>query len=341
MEKIGLFLILLKEKWDNKDSYLKDVRFKVIVHKVKSFFVGISIFVLLFGISFIILYPLLYMLSVSFRVPEELFDPSVVWIPKTFTLDNIKAVWDITSYPSAFIRTMSLALLSTVCQCFTCSLVGYGFARFKFKGREVLFMGVLFTLIVPPQAITMPLYLNFVHFDFFGLGSIIQIFTGSKFDISIIDTIWPSTISAFFGLGIRAGLFIYIYRQFFRNMPLELEEAAYIDGCKPFKTYIRVMLPNTGPVALVTFLFSIVWYWNDFFYSALFFNKSRPLSVLVGNLAYILDTYRTDTGVALTFGQTLAYLQVACLLFILPLLIMYIFLQRYFTQSIVRAGIVG
>lgn len=341
MDKLDFLKKNISEKWQKRDVYLKDMRVKIILNKFKKVIIGISIFALLFGISFIILYPLFYMISVSFRDAKELFDPTVVWIPKTLTLSNVKAVWDITGYPGAFTRTITLALLSTLCQCFTCSLVGYGFARFKFKGREILFMGVLFTLIVPPQAITMPLYLNFVHFNFFGLGSIVKLFTGANFNISIIDTIWPSTISAFFGMGIRAGLFIYIYRQFFRNMPLELEEAAYIDGCKPFNTYLKVMLPNTGPVALVTFLFTIVWYWNDYFYSAIFFNKSRPLSVLVGNLVYVLDTYRDDAGVALTLGQTLAYLQVACLLFILPLLIMYVFLQRYFTQSIVRAGIVG
>lgn len=297
-------------------------------------------FLLIFGLAFIILYPIMYMLSVTFRPSEQLYDQSVIWIPKSLTLANLKFIWKHISYPKVAVRTLAISLLNTVLQCISCSLVGYGFARFKFKGRNILFMLVIFTLIIPPQATTMPLYFSYVKFDFFGIGKIIGLITGEPWYISLINTPFPMAISALFASGIRAGLFIYMYRQFYRGMPSELEEAAYIDGSGLFNTYVRIMLPNTGPILLVTFLFSIVWYWNDYLYSALFYNKAKPLSLILANLQNELVTIRVN-AMALDQASRMVYTQAACLLYILPLLIMYIFLQKYFTESVVRAGIVG
>lgn len=291
-------------------------------------------FFLLFGLSFIILYPLVYMISISFRQPLELLDPTVVWIPKTFTLDNMKTVYTMLDYPVGLMRTTIMSLLCAVLQCFSCSLAGYGFARFRFRGRNILFFAALFTLIVPPQAVMMPTYISYINFTEFS-----KILIPNGFQL--IDTMWPLALPAFFGSGIRAGLFIYIYRQFFKNMPLEIEDAAYIDGCGPVKAYWKVMFANTGPVLLVSFLFSIVWYWNDYFAVSLYFTNARPLSVLVASFRDYLNSARNPDGSPYSGPQMIIYLQVACLMFITPVLAMYVFLQKYFTQSIVRAGIVG
>ena len=149
-------------------------------------------FFLLFGLSFIIVYPLLYMLSVSFREPAELFDPTVVWIPRSFTLENIRYVLEIVDYPAALGRTLLIALSCSLVQTVTCAVTGYGFARFRFRGRGFLFAFALFTLIVPPQTITMPLYINYVEFTTWTA----RLFGGDGF--RMLDTIWPLFLPALF-----------------------------------------------------------------------------------------------------------------------------------------------
>lgn len=292
-------------------------------------------FFLLFGLSFIIVYPLLYMLSVSFREPAELFDPTVVWIPRSFTLENIRYVLEIVDYPAALGRTLLIALSCSLVQTVTCAVTGYGFARFRFRGRGFLFAFALFTLIVPPQTITMPLYINYVEFTTWTA----RLFGGDGF--RMLDTIWPLFLPALFGTGIRAGLFVYLSRQYFRNMPLEMEDAAYIDGCGPMSAFWRIMMVNAGPILLVCFLFGFVWYWNDHLNVSLFYTNARPLSVIVASLRDYLNTAYLPDGSAYSQAQVGIYVLVACLLFIAPVLLLYLFLQKFFTESIVQSGIVG
>ena len=283
---------------------------------------------LLIGLSFIILYPILYMISVSFRMPDELMDPSVVWIPKQLTLSNYKFVFEKTEYISAFFRTLALSLVCSVFQMFSCGLTGYGFARFKFHGRTLLFFGALLTFIVPPQIISMPLYTQYSAFT-------------RTTGLQMIGTILPSTVSAVFSQGLRAGLFIYLFRQFFKNMPLELEDAAHLDGCGPISAYFRVMLPNAVPMLLVTFILTFVWYWTDYINVALFFGQAKPLAVLLSGLSDTITTMRGANGTGYTMFQNNVYVDTFCLLFIMPPIIFYGFLQKKFTENLVNAGIVG
>jgi len=301
---------------------------------VKGAFISIARGLLLFGLAFIIMYPLLYMLSVSFRRFEDLYDPTVVWIPRVLTLENIRFTIDAFGYYKGLARTLSISLLASILQTLVCAVTGYGFARFRFKGRNALFFLALFTLIVPPQTINMPLYINYVGFT---------TRTRSLFEdgIKIIDTIIPIALPALMGTGVRSGLFIYIFRQYFKNMPVELEEAGYLDGCGPISAFARIMLVNAGPALLVSFLFSFVWYWNDYLNVSLFFTSARPMSILLVNFVPTLNAMRTESGAAFTPAQTSVYAQVAMLLFITPVLLIYLFAQKRFTESIVRSGIVG
>lgn len=283
---------------------------------------------LMIGLSFIILYPLLYMIAVSIREVADMLDPTVVWIPKHFTLDNFKVVAEKMEYVKGFSMSLLIALCCSVFQTFTCALAGYGFARFRFKGRTVLFFGALLTLMVPPQIINMPLYINYVKFT---------TVTG----IPTIDTIIPMALPALLGTGLRSGLFIYIFRQFFKGMPKELEEAAYLDGCGPIATFFRIMLVNAGAAVLITFLISFVWYWNDYLNSALFYTSSKPLASTLANFASTLQSARHADGSSYTLTEVQVYVQVGALMFVTPVLIFYMFLQKRFTESVVSSGIVG
>ena len=313
---------------------MQSSRTKAAADRSKCIIVSVLRAFLIFGLAFIILYPLFYMLSVSLRKPEDLYDPTVVWIPKTLTFENIIFVYKEMDYLNGLLKTLAISLSCSFFQTLTCGITGYGFARFKFKGRNILFFAALFTLIVPPQAITMPLYINYVGFTQMTSGLV-------EGGIKIIDTIIPILVPAIFGTGLRAGLFVYIFRQFFRGMPPEMEEAAYLDGCGPISAFWRIMLLNAGPALLVTFLFSFVWYWNDYLNVSLFFTNARPLSVVLANFKEYLLAARMEDGSAFSNAAVGIYVQVGGLMFIAPVLLIYLVLQKYFTQSIVRAGIVG
>ena len=315
-------------------ALLQGSKAKAAANRTRQIIVSVLRAFLIFGLAFIILYPLFYMLSVSLRKPEDLYDPTVVWIPKTFTLENITFVYREMNYLNGLLKTLAISLSCSFFQTLTCGITGYGFARFKFKGRNILFFAALFTLIVPPQAITMPLYINYVGFTQMTSG----IMEGG---IKIIDTIIPILVPAIFGTGLRAGLFVYIFRQFFKGMPPEMEEAAYLDGCGPLSAFWRIMLLNASPALLVTFLFSFVWYWNDYLNVSLFFTNARPLSVLLASFGDYLRAARMEDGSAFSNAAVGIYVQVGGLMFIAPVLLIYLVLQKYFTQSIVRAGIVG
>jgi multiple sugar transport system permease protein len=291
-------------------------------------------FLILFGLCFVILYPLIFMLSTAFRPNDQMNDPSVVWIPKSFTLSNIQDVWKVMNFTDTVINTIVLNLVASVLQVITCSITGYGFARFKFKGKNLLFAIVILMIIVPPQIITIPLYMQYAYFDLFGL---IPLFTGKSF-ISLINNPLTMYLPALFANGIRAGLFIFIFRQFFRGLPKELEDAAYLDGCSPLYTYLKIMVPNAKQSFLTVFLFSIVWYWNDYYVSSSFFTRNDTVALMLKNLNTNLVQQLFD-GQSVSVRQIIVWLEAGCLLSITPILIMYIFLQRYFIEGIERSGL--
>ena len=271
--------------------------------------------------------PLIYMISTAFRPNEQMNDPSVIWLPKSFTLDNIKQTWKVMKFEETILTTLRMNVIASILQVITCAITGYGFARFQFKFKGLLFAIVVMMIIVPPQIITIPLYMQFRFF--FGSTS-----------ISLIDTGWAMYMPAMFANGLRAGLFIFIFRQFFRGLPKELEDAAYLDGCGPFKTFLVIMVPNVRTAFLTVFLFSIVWYWNDFYVSSSFFNNTHTVSLILKNLGAQLsvDLFNNQTPSA---RQLIVWLEAGCVLSITPLLVMYIFLQRYFIEGIERSGITG
>lgn len=289
-------------------------------------------FVIIFGLSFVILYPILYMLSTSLRPQVEMNDPSIMWIPKTIRFENFVEVWKAIEYPQALWNTLVLNIISSVLQVGTCALTGYGFARFKFKGKGFMFAIVLLQIIVPVQIILIPQYMQFRYFDIFGLFNAVM---GDS--LTLTNTNFAMYIPALFCNGIRAGLFIYLFRQFFRGLPKELEDAAYLDGCGPFKTFISVMVPNAASSFLTVFIFSIVWYWNDYYVSSMYFSNANTISMKIDNISTTVSLYLTgEVGNALDF---VVWMEAGCLLAITPIVIMYIFLQKYFTEGIERAGL--
>ncbi len=293
-------------------------------------------FLILFGLAFVIMQPMLYMISTAIRPQSEMSDPSVMWIPKTVTIGNISDVWTATNYPALIGNTLLVNIICSVLQVITCSITGYGFARFKFKGKGFLFAIVIMQIIVPVQIILIPQFMQFRYFDIFGIFNAV---TGSP--LNLTDSPWALYLQAFFCNGIRAGLFIFLFRQFFRGLPKELEDAAYLDGCGPFQTFVRIMVPNARTSFLTVFIFSVVWYWNDSYVSGMFYTKSNTVALAIQNLDNTMSAWLNGGTPQGTAADYLVWIEAGCLLSLIPILVMYIFLQKYFVEGLERSGITG
>jgi multiple sugar transport system permease protein len=219
-----------------------------------------------------------------------------------------------------------------VLQLFSCALAGYGFARLKFWGSGFLFMLVIFTIVIPPQTIMAPTYLHFRFFDVFG---IYHLFTG-KNGVNLIESYWPTFISSMFAMGMKNGLYIFIFRQFFRGLPQELEEASYVDGGGVLKTFARVMLPNAVPAIATVLLFSFVWQWNDDYYVNIFMANSVTLSRALALLPSIARPEYVGG-----FAEASMLINTGILLGIMPIFLLYLFAQKYFVESVERTGLIG
>lgn len=308
-------------------------------------FKAFRIFFLL-SVGYIIIYPLLSMISYSLISRIDLYDPSIVWVPKHFTASNYTVAIEAMGYFKALWNTVYKCVFSALLEVASCSLVAYGLARFKFKENGLLFGIVLLTAIVPVQVYIIPSYLNYRFFELGGvipfinenvLGPIGGWFGNPELAIStnLINSPLAFYLPAFFGVGIRSGLFIFIYRQFFLGLPKELEEASWIDGAGPFKTFLRVVIPSSGVVFLTVTIFAIIWYWNDYYQSIMFFNQDFPLAVSLNGITGVLQ------GMGYAYEKSLGPTMAGCLLFIAPMLLMYAILQKQFIASIDRVGIVG
>jgi len=282
--------------------------------------------IFLLGVGYVTLYPMLLMISSSFMSVSDTLDATVVWLPSGLNWFNFQKAFELMKYGEALKSTITIVLPCVVLQVVSCVFIAYGFARFKVPGLGVLFAILLFNIIVPTDCYIIPVYVLM-----------------SK--LKLVNTVWQFYIQALLGAGIRSALYIFIIRQFFRTMPKELEEAAFIDGCNPFQTFIRIMVPNIKPAILTVSVLSLVWYYNDSSTIGMLLNGNYPLSVAVTSVGAALETslqYLTgqsvSTDLKLLKGSILA---AACLIMVLPITAVYILVQKHFTEGIERTGIVG
>lgn len=303
------------------------LRRKAVIEKVWPFFR----FLIIFGLGFVILYPLIYMVSCTFRERNDMNDPTVMWIPRNYTLNVLKETVKAMDFWNTLKNTVILNIGCSLVQVVSCAITGYGFARFKFKGKGILFGIVIMMILVPTQVISLPLYTQFRYFGIRGL-----------FSINLIDSMATMYLPAITANGIRSGLMILIFRQFFKGLPRELEDAAYIDGCGPLRTFIQVMVPNAASAFLTVFLFSIVWYWNDYYVSSTFFTNNKTVALMLQNLdSQLKIALFNDATVEISPREQIVWKEAGCLLSILPILVLYTCLQKYFTEGIERSGLVG
>jgi multiple sugar transport system permease protein len=295
--------------------------------------------VLLVGISYVILVPMILRISQSLMPVQDLYDQSVKWIPRRITFEHFRMAWTYMKYVTALRNTTLLTMAVSILQVATCAMVGYGLARFRFPGNNLIFALTVFTLVIPPTLIVTPTYLNLRFFRLFGLLR--------DNPLNLVGTYWPFILMAVTASGFRCGLYIFVMRQFFRGMSHELEEAAYIDGAGLFTTFVRVMLPGAVPGLIVVFLFSFVWQWNDYQYVTMLMPGRDFLPQVLENLQPKVAQVMGDTdSLTVTSGfadnHYFSLLNSAgILLVITPLLVLYSLTQRYFVESIERTGLIG
>lgn len=290
-----------------------------------SLIMRIGIYVIMAGLAFVFLYPFLYLLITSVKSATDLQDATVNWVPNTFEFSNYPTAIQLLDYSQTFINSVIISVLSTIGHVLSCSFIAYGLARFRFKGRGLIFALVVFTIIVPAQVVIIPQYVMF--------GT-----------LGVTDTLLPVVLPTFFGLGLRGGLFIFVFRQSFQGLPFALEDAAKIDGCGYLRTYLSIILPVSKPSIVVTTILSIVWHWNEYFETSIYLGKQdiRPLpSMLPSVYEYFkeMSSSVNTTGIE-SIEVTLATVAAATFLVVVPMLVMFLIVQKEFVEGVERTGLV-
>lgn len=300
---------------------------------IKKFFLGLFRFLIIVGVSYVILGPIIGIISHSFFSDTDNYNPMVYLIPQDPTMERYQKAFLYLRYTKTLVSSLLFSLSLMVIQVVICSMVGYGFARYKFPLKNVFFACVVIMIVIPTHTVMLPLYMTFSKFDVFG---IIKLIRGSA--VNLLATPIPIYIMTLFGCGLRSGLYIYIFNQFFRGLPKEIEEAAFVDGAGVWYTYFRIMLVNALPSVVTVAIFSMVWQYNNTFYSNLFvIDNGTFISTRISSIT--LNISNAEKIYAPNILQL--YMDAGIVLVMIPVVIIYVILQKQFIEGVERSGIVG
>ena len=266
-------------------------------------------YIVLILAAVICLFPFLWMISTSFKPMSDIYKMPPTLIPEHGTIENFIEGWNGANFQMYFKNTAVITLLATVGTVFSSSIVAYGFARFQSRMSKFLFMVLLGTMMLPTQVTLIPQYLLF-------------------YKMGMVDTIWPLVIPSWLGGG---AFNIFLFIQFFRTLPKELDEAAKIDGANSLQIFTRILLPAVKPVMLAVLVMALVFNWNDFFNPLIYLNSNEKFTIAIG-----LQFFKGSQG-NVQVGQMMAM----ALFSLLPVLIVFGTCQKYFIQGIKMSGLKG
>lgn len=331
IQAIKRFLSKHLEALNNEATALNERQ--ALANSIKEFLMNLFRFVIIVGVCYMILAPVFGIIANSFFSNKDAYNPMVYLIPQDPTLERYEMAIEILDYLPTMLKSLLYSLVLMLMQIFTCSMVGYGFARFDFPFKGLLFGCVVIMIVIPTHTIMLPLYMTFKMFDPFGLCTLIF---GKP--LSFMGTPIPMYIMTIFGCGLRSGLYIYIFNQFFRGLPKEIEEAALVDGAGTWYTYFNIMLRNAMPSVITVAVFSMVWQYNDTFFAKLFLiPQDQSIGIRISSLvANIANQYQIMDKTI----QNL-YLDAGIVLMMIPVVLIYVFLQKHFIEGVERSGIVG
>lgn len=291
---------------------------------------------MLVAVGYTVLSPLLQIISNSLKSDADFMNTGVSWVPTAAYWQNYADAFRVMDYIKTLFNTLLVPVGSGLLEVVSCGVAAYGFARFKFPERKILYAFLLIMILVPVRMTMLPSFVSYRNFDFFGITSLIGKLIGKDLTLNLINTPFTFYLPSFFGVGYQAGIFIMIYIQFLKGIPKELEEASWIDGAGPIKTFVSIIIPSSSVAILTVTILSVIWHWNEYYLMGIYFNENYPLSVALSGITGLIslsggDTVNSHTGTAMA----------GCMLFILPVLIFYLILQKKFIKSIDRVGIVG
>ena len=270
-------------------------------------------------VGYIVLYPFFYMLVTAIKDTDAMLDVEHIWIPVTYSLKSFKDIFELLDFGTALKQTFLVQISSAAIETFVCAFGAYGFARFKFKGKPVCTFFLILSLLVPIQMYSLSMSVNYRNLHLF-------------------NTPFVYWLPSLLGVGIRSGMMIFIYQQFFVNLPKELEDAAYIDGAGPVRTYFSIALPSSSVVLVTVSVLSFVWHWNEYYLASLtFLSDSAPLAMVLS----FLKVYLKQVGIYEGWPEYASLVSAACLMYVIIPLILYMIFQRKFVRSIDRVGITG
>lgn len=298
--------------------------------KLKSIGGKTVIFLLMLGFSYVILFPFFAKLSSSLMSKNDLYDVAVSLIPREFTLDNFKNFLYQEKFLTSLLNTFFFALCVSVCTMISATLVGYGLARYRFKGVNLCLTALILTMLIPSITIWIPLYEKFRYFDIFG---IFEATTGEP--LNLTNSVIPLIILALTSLGFKGGIHTLLMRQYFAGVPKEISEAAYVDGAGTWKTFTTIMVPMAKSMMIVVFILSFVWQWTDTYFINVFYGSKELLPNLV------LSTTTLSQSSNSQYYQGFVYANAGVLLSILPPLVIYIIFQKKIIGGIESSGLVG
>lgn len=304
------------------------------IGKTRNIIMSIFRIILIVGIAYVILAPIIGIVARSFFSDSDAINPIVFTIPMNPTLERYERAIVHLKYWSTSLNTLIYTVVLTLIQVLVCSMVGYGFARFNFPFKKALFACVIVMIVLPSHTIMLPLYMTFREFNPLGL---VGLFNGGE-ALNLMSSAAPVYIMTLLGCGLRSGLYIYIFNQFFRGLPKEIEEAALVDGAGTWYTYFRIMLVNAMPAVITVTVFSLVWQYNDTFFGRLF---NVPDTILISKRLATLQNNIASLDKILNVRLQELYVNAGVVLVMLPIVILYIILQRRFIEGVERSGIVG
>lgn len=316
-----------------KDSLLS----KSLMNSFTSFGYNLFRYALLIGVSYVAIFPIIKMLSASLTIAEDYYAGVAEYVPPRPTFINYKNVQDYFDFFECVKITLIITISCTVVSVFVCSLIGYGLGRYAFKGSNLVYAAVLFTIIMPIQTAQIPLTYYYRWFDFFSIGKLVGLVTGTDLTINLLPNLGRFLVPALFGVGLKAGIFIFLFRQFFAGMPKDLEEAAKLDGCSPFMIYLKVMIPNIIPVLVTVILLSVIYYWNDTLVTGMSQLKMGSTLMLEVEKLILLKEGRDEIS---EMTKQVEYYSIM-MMSVLPMVIAYIFGQKFFVECMDRSGSKG
>ena len=292
-------------------------------HSVVRIGTKIALYVFLCITGFVFLYPLLKMISMSFMTSDDLVNPLVSWVPYGFEVSNFTRAMEVLGYGSTLVTTIYVSVLPALLQTLVCALTGYGIARYKFRGKNILFGLILATFIIPSQITMIPQFLMYRN-------------------LGILYSLKAYLLPAVFGQGMKSAIFVLIFVLFFQQMPVSLTEAAEIAGANQIVIFTKIAVPVAKPGFLISFLLSVVWYWNETYLGSLYFGaniKTLPMKLenFVETFNKMISASEAGTGVTANEAVQMA----GTFLIMLPLLLLYFCAQRQFIEGIEKTGITG